>query len=476
MLAVEREKNVIPAEVGSIHLTAVCGTAMGALACVLKDLGYKVTGSDDKTYPPMRDFLAHKNIPVFKGYRADNLSVRPDLVVVGNAVSRDNPEVKQMQHMRLPFCSMPQAVNRFIARDKKTLLITGTHGKTTTAAILAWVLFEAGLDPSFIVGGITQNFSSNYRLGRGAHVILEGDEYDTAFFDKGAKFLHYDPDITVLTSIEFDHADIFKDMEHVVQTFRRLLSKLGPQSHLYAYDDDVNIANLLNDTRSRVHCYGKKQTSSWQVAKAAIDPPWTWFEVRKAGGLWARFKTRIPGEHNLINIAAVVAAADRLGISKETIGTALETFQGVKRRQEIRGQKRGITVIDDFAHHPTAVRETLRALRPFCVNGRLVAVFEPRTNSSRRNVFQDVYPLSFDAADLICIPPPPLLDKIPPQKRFSSHKLVQDLKKRGKTAHFFPDSDAIIDFLVQAARPGDTLVIMSNGGFDNIHDRILKRL
>ena len=476
MQEIDLKLNKIPAKIQKIHLIAVCGTGMAALASVLKDKGYEVTGSDHKTYPPMSDFLTRQNIPIYEGYRESNLAAAPDLVVVGNAMSRGNPEVEQMLQMRLPFCSMPQAVNRFMAQDRKTLLIAGTHGKTTTSALLAWILDVAGLDPSFIIGGILKNFNSNYRLGQGPYFVVEGDEYDTAFFDKGPKFRHYDPYATVLTGVEFDHADIFTDLDHVILTFERFIAGLNPNSYLAAFDRDLNVDRIVKDQSCVVERYGRMQTSGWRLGPVTIDPPGTLFETFKKDRPFGSFRTRLPGEHNLLNGLAAIAIADHLQISKETIVTALESFQGIKRRQEVRGEQKGITVIDDFAHHPTAVKETIRGIKPFCKKGRLMAVFEPRTNSSRRNIFQGVYAHSFEGADLICIRKPPLLDKIPPQERFSAEKLVRDLKRKGHKAYYFPETDEIIDFVVTKAKPGDTILIMSNGGFDNIHDRILQRL
>ncbi|HUV49720.1 MAG TPA: UDP-N-acetylmuramate:L-alanyl-gamma-D-glutamyl-meso-diaminopimelate ligase [Anaerolineae bacterium] len=469
-------KNIIPNNVKKIHLIAICGTGMGALACMLRDLGFEVTGSDQKIYPPMSDFLSRKGIKVTEGFNEDNISYGPDLVIVGNAVTRQHPEVLKMQNMGLNFCSMPQAVNRFIADNKKRIIVTGTHGKTTTSSIVSWILYKAGFDPSFIIGGILKNFSSNYRLGNGEFVVIEGDEYDTAFFDKGPKFLHYDPFMAVVTSIEFDHADIFKDISHVRHAFDSFISNISNKGKLYVFDQDDNISDLIKGKKCIVEKYGKDSGSYWRLGSVSIDPPRTIFEVFKKGITFGIFKTRLMGEHNLLNTLSAIAIADSLNIPVDIIAEALETFEGIKRRQEIRGQKRNITIIDDFAHHPTAVRETIRAVKPFYPDGRLIAVFEPRTNSSMRKVFQNIYPLSFDEADLICIRKPPLLEKIPVDERFSSEKLVHDLNNRGKDAHYFPDTESIIDFLIKETRPGDVVLIMSNGGFDNIHDRLLKGL
>ena len=468
-------RNCIPENVKTIHLIAICGTGMGALACMLKDLGYEVSGSDQKVYPPMSDFLAQRKICVRDGFSEGHLSHRPDLVVVGNAVTRNNPEAVKMFEMGLNFCSMPQALNHFVAADKQALLVAGTHGKTTTSSILAWLLFEAGYDPTFMIGGILSNFNSNYRLGSGEYIVIEGDEYDTAFFDKGPKFMHYHPTMAVLTSVEFDHADIFSDLDHVISIFDSFVSGLSKGSLLIARDGDPRIENLIGNRDCRIERYGIGPTSDWGIGEISIASAMTSFELLKQGKSFGEFHTRLFGVHNLCNAAAAVAIADHLMIPGEVISRGLETFQGIKRRQEIRGEKGQIMVMDDFAHHPTAVRETVGAVKALYPDRRLLAVFEPRTNSSMRKVFQSVYPQSFDSADLVCIRKPPLLQKIPVDDRFSSQKLVDDLKSRGKAAFFFPDTDAIIDFIVDIARPGDLILVMSNGGFDNIHERLLER-
>lgn len=472
----DMNKNRIPAGVRSIHLIAVCGTAMGALACMLRDLGFEITGSDQKIYPPMSLFLEKKGIKLIDGYKEENLTYGPDLVIVGNAVSKDNAEVRMMQRQGLHFCSMPQALNRFVADGKKTLLVSGTHGKTTTASLLAWILYEAGYDPSFMIGGILKNFDSNYRLGQGPYFVVEGDEYDTAFFDKGAKFLHFRPQLAVLTSVEFDHADIFKDLDHVKKTFGQFISGLSASSCLLAFDGDRQVAELTRRHSCRIETYGRQNDSPWRLGAVGVDPPWTTFEVFKNARCFGRFRTTLFGEHNLLNALADIAIADRLEIPATVIARALQSFKGIKRRQEIRGQRRRITVMDDFAHHPTAVAATLQAVKSVYSNGRVIAVFEPRTNTSMRNVFQKEYAQAFDLADLVCIRRPPLLEKIPEGLRFSSEQLVSDLKNRGKDAHYFANTDLIIEFLADMARPGDLILIMSNGGFDNIHQRLLNSL
>ena len=472
----DMDKNRIPDTVRTIHLIAVCGTGMGALACMLRDLGFEVTGSDQKVYPPMSHFLEKKGIRIMDGFSEDNLSHAPDLVIVGNAVIRENPEAVKLHRMGLNFCSMPQALNRFVAGGKKTLLLSGTHGKTTSSAILAWILHEAGLDPSFMIGGILKNFNSNYRLGNGPYFVVEGDEYDTAFFDKGPKFFHFDPQMAVLTSVEFDHADIFHDLDHVKRIFQEFISGIDRSSLLLAYDGDKNLADIIGTANCRVENYGINKGSTWRLGAISVESASTRFEIIKSNKSFATLKTRLFGEHNLLNALAVIAIADRLKIPLPIIAGALESFEGIKRRQEIRGEKRNITVIDDFAHHPTAVRETVRAVKSVHTHGRLIAVFEPRTNTSMRSIFQNEYQQSFEMADLICIRHPPLLKKIPAGQQFSSKQLVNDLKQRGKDAHYFADTDAIIEYLLEIARPRDLILIMSNGGFDSIHQRLLERL
>ena len=471
----DMEKNRIPESVRTIHLIAICGAGMGALAGMLKDLGYTVTGSDQGVYPPMSDFLANKEIPVSKGFSPENLAHRPDLVVVGNAVVRDNPEARALADMGLRFCSMPRALNRFVAGDQKVLMTTGTHGKTTTASILAWILYRAGLDPTFFIGGILRDFNSNYRLGNGDFFVVEGDEYDTAFFDKVPKFVHYDPHMAILTSVEFDHADIYRDLAHVQSAFDRLLSRMRPESTLLAFDGDPVVRDLTENRTCTVLPYGRRPDSPWRLGEIRIEPPWTAFEVLKQGSILGEFRTRLPGEHNLCNLLAAIAVADGLGIPMEAIGDAVSSFQGPRRRQEVRGVVGGITIMDDFAHHPTAVRETIRGVRHFC-EGRLIAVFEPRTNTSMRRVFQEVYATVFDDADMVVIRKPSRLDKVPEGERFSSEQLVSDLNRRGRSALHFDTTEAIINFIKETAQPGDTVLIMSNGGFDNIHARLLAEL
>lgn len=470
-------KNTIPENVKTIHLIAACGTAMGALAVMLKSMGFQVTGSDQHVYPPMSTFLRDHGVSLWEGFDPEHLAGQPDLVIVGNAVTRDNPQAVRVDDAGLNYCSMPQAVNHFVTKGKKTVIVTGTHGKTTTSSILAWILYFAGWDPSFLIGGILNNFDSNHRLGKGDYVIIEGDEYDTAFFDKGPKFLHYQPEAAIITGIEFDHADIFKDLNDVMAAFTRFVTQLPENCCLYTYRDSDNLSRLLAATSTATQDYGTNTKATWHLANIVHHQRGeTECDIFNNNHYLGKFKTQMVGIHNLLNTLAALAAADGLGIPFKEIVQALEKFAGIKRRQEIRGIKNGITVIDDFAHHPTAVIETTRAVRDRYPDGRLFAVFEPRTHTSMRNVFQERYAGAFNAADIICIRAPSMLHKVPRNIQMSSQKLVDDLVGQHKDARHFTETAHIIDFVSKTATSGDVILIMSNGGFDNIHQRLLERL
>ncbi|MBF0242916.1 MAG: UDP-N-acetylmuramate:L-alanyl-gamma-D-glutamyl-meso-diaminopimelate ligase [Desulfamplus sp.] len=470
--------NFIPLNAKKIHIIAACGTGMGALSCMLQDMGFEVTGSDQNIYPPMSDFLAQKGVKLFKGFSPSNLDSLPDLVVIGNAVTKNNVEAVAVMEKNIPYCSMPQALNHFIAQNKKILLITGTHGKTTTSSILAHILNEAGLDPSFMIGGIVKGFGSNYRIGKGDYMVIEGDEYDTAFFDKGAKFMHYTPDVAVITSIEFDHADIFHDIDQIKSAFMKFVEKIPQKSLIIASGNDKNIRDIIDSALCNVQYYGDDLCYDWSFSNLQFDQTCTKFEVRDCANIDKIIKITTPlmGRHNAMNALAVYGVSQNIGIDDKTILKAFSSFEGVKRRQEIRGVKRGITVMDDFAHHPSAVRETILGVKPFFKDGRLIAVFEPRTNSSMRDIFQNDYPQSFDGADIVCIREPSMLFKVPEDRRMNSRQLVDDIAKRGINALYFDNTENIIELLAAQAKSGDLILIMSNGGFDNIHQRLLEKL
>ncbi|MBW1650826.1 MAG: UDP-N-acetylmuramate:L-alanyl-gamma-D-glutamyl-meso-diaminopimelate ligase [Deltaproteobacteria bacterium] len=468
----------MPDKVKTIHLTAVCGTAMSALAAMLKDFGYKVTGSDINAYPPISDFLSSKKIEMKQGYKPENIFYKPDLVIIGNAISADNPEALQVKEANLNYCSMPQAVNRFACANKKIILITGAHGKTTISAILASILYSAGLDPSFIIGGILKEFDTGYKIGKGEYIILEGDEYDTAFFDKGAKFLHYKPHLTVLTSIEFDHADIYHNIEHVKKSFKALLANISENGILFAYDSDKQIDSVIKSQTKKYNIkrYGLNKNADIQIRNLKFTKNRSEFKLFIQNKEFYQFSSSLIGEHNIINAAAAIGAAAALKISPEKIALGISGFAGVKRRQEIIGTKNGITIIDDFAHHPTAVKKTIKAVIDFYAPKKLIAVFEPKTNSSIRNIFQKEYANSFDKADIICIKKPVSFKNLPKNKRLSPEKLIEDLKQKNKKAYLFSDTEQIIDFIVKTARQSSIVLIMSNGDFDNIHNRLIASL
>jgi UDP-N-acetylmuramate: L-alanyl-gamma-D-glutamyl-meso-diaminopimelate ligase len=468
--------NLVPVDLHHIHLTGICGTGMSSLAGMLKENGYLVTGSDQNIYPPISTLLEELSIPVLSGYRPQNLNPRPDLVVVGNVITRDNPEALELARLCLPYVSFPQAIRHFALKGKRSVVVSGTHGKTTVSAAIAWILERAGMDPGFMIGGIPRAFQKNFKIGKGTYFVIEGDEYDTAFFDKGPKFLHYNPWVTILTSIEFDHADIYRDLGHVVESFRRLIALIPPEGLLIANGDDPMVAQEIRGTRCPVITYGLSGEPGWKAVDINVGEEFTSFMVIVNGVGYGSFLTPLYGNYNISNLLSAVVLADFLGIPKTIVCEALRDFTGVRRRQEVVGKERGILVLDDFAHHPSAVRETITGVREKYRKNRVIAVFEPRSNSSRRNVFQDRYASSFDNADLVMIPEPPLMEKILPQERFSSQRLVEDLRRRSLKAHYFPTTDHLLETLMTEVQSGDVVLFMSNGGFDNLPSRLLKKL
>ncbi len=468
--------NVVPPDVRHIHLMGICGTGMASLAGMLKHLGYAVTGSDENVYPPMSDFLKDLGIPVMKGYSQKNLESGPDLVIVGNVITRYNLEALQLSRLKIPYISMPQALRQFAMEGKRSIVVSGTHGKTTTSSIVSWILEKAGMEPGFMIGGIPGNFGRNFKLGKGPFFVVEGDEYDTAFFDKGSKFLHYAPWVAIITSIEFDHADIFRDFEEVKKAFRRFIGIIPPEGLLIANGDDPVVIAESKRARCPVVTYGLKGRADWRAVDISIREGMTRVGFLKQEKEYASLTTAIYGEHNVSNLLSAVALSEYLGITPSILHEALEGFKGVKRRQEIRGEKNGILVLDDFAHHPTAVEKTIGAVKERYGDRRLIAVFEPRSNSSRRNVFQERYASSFDKADLIFIPEPPMMEKISPKERFSSQGLVESLRERGLKASYCRDSGHLLEEILRLSGTGDVILIMSNGSFDNLHERLLKRL
>jgi UDP-N-acetylmuramate: L-alanyl-gamma-D-glutamyl-meso-diaminopimelate ligase len=467
--------NKVPACTRTIHLMGIAGTAMASLAGMLKQRGFSVSGSDQNIYPPMSHFLDQLSIPVLTGYRAENLDPAPDLVVVGNVITKLNPEAIELARLGIPYVSLPQALQFFAMKGKKSIVIAGTHGKTTTCAIVSWILEQAGLDPSFMIGGIPLNFGNNFKLGKGRYFVIEGDEYDTAFFDKSPKFLHYSPRIAIVTSIEFDHADIYRDLDHVRESFRKFIHLLPSDGLLIANGDDPLVMEEARRAKCPVMTYGVRKTADWVGLDILVKEEYTHLRVLNEAKELRDLTTPLYGRHNISNLISSVVLSEYLKIDPESLRNALRTYKGVKRRQEIKGEKKGILVLDDFAHHPTAVRETIQAVKDR-YGRRLIAIFEPRSNSSRRNVFQDSYASSFDQADLTFIPEPPLTEKIPIQERFSSAKLVKDLQRKGLEASYFPNTDLLLDEVLKEIRADDVVLFMSNGSFDNLPARLLNRL
>jgi len=459
-----------------VHLLGICGTGMAALAGILQALGHRVTGSDEHVYPPMSTFLEGLGIPIQNGYKPENLVNRPDLVVVGNVIRRDNPEAQAMEELGLPRLSLPEALNRFLVGSRASLVVAGTHGKTTTTALLAWLLFATGRDPGFMVGGIARNFQANYRVGRGPYVVLEGDEYDTAYFDKRPKFVHFQPHLAILSSVEFDHADIYDDLSRVVAAFESFLARMPPTSRVLAWEDAPLVRQVCEKSACPVIFYGLEEQAAWRAADISPGEGGMRFTVLREGQEWGRFFTPLLGSHNVLNTLAALAVLAELGLGPEELAPALKSFQGVKRRLEMAGTYRDVLVLDDFAHHPTAVAATLAAVRQGYPGRRLVAIFEPRTNTSRRAIFQEPYSQAFDEADVILVREPPDLWKVPEGEQFSSRQLVSDLTAQGKQAYYFPDTDLLLQRLLPLLQPGDVVLVMSNGDFDHLVPRLCKAL
>jgi UDP-N-acetylmuramate: L-alanyl-gamma-D-glutamyl-meso-diaminopimelate ligase len=464
-----------------VHFIAIAGTGMGALAGLLRAQGHTVTGSDTGVYPPMSTALAAWGIPVHEGFSPANLDPRPDTVVIGNVVRPDNPEARAAIDGGIPYLSFPDALREYAIRDRHSIVVTGTHGKTTTTSLLATVLIECGLDPSALVGGIAANLDGSFRDGAGPHFVVEGDEYDTAFFDKTPKFLHYAARTAILTSIEFDHADIYRDLDHVKSAFRELVAALPADGTLVADLDDPNVREVTGGAACRVVGYGlEAREGAWRVVPGPIESGRQALRIQAPDGAVFDARLGAVGGHNAANALAAVACAASLGVDPARAAAALSAWRGVKRRQELRGEPRGIAVLDDFAHHPTAVRETVAAVRAAYPGRRLVAIFEPRTNTSRRAVFQDDYARAFDAADRVIVsivPDAPIYSATGDvTERFSAPQLADALRARGLDARALDGADAILEALLAESEPGDVLLVMSNGSFDGLCGRLVEGL
>jgi UDP-N-acetylmuramate: L-alanyl-gamma-D-glutamyl-meso-diaminopimelate ligase len=461
-----------------VHLIGVCGTAMATLAALLKHRGWAVSGSDEHVYPPMSDFLAAEAITTHEGYRADHISPDLDLVVVGNAISRGNAELEAVLDRRVRYASLPETLRDEFLWEASSIVIAGTHGKTTTTSMTGWLLADGGADPTVFVGGLARNFGvsgSSYRVGQGRAFVIEGDEYDSAFFDKTAKFLKYLPQVAVINNIEFDHADIYADLDEVRLAFRRFVNLVPAGGLTLVGVDSPDAAALVPLARSAVQTFGLSADAEWRATDVVVEAGTTRFTVARHGTAWGAFQMSMIGAHNLRNALAAIAVGHHRGLSAETLARGLARFAGVKRRLEVVGVRRGVTVYDDFAHHPTAVDETLAGLRAAHPERRIWAVFEPRSASSCRRVFQDDFARAFARADEVVLAPV-FRSALPDAERLSEAALVAAVTAAGVRARHVPTVDEIVALLARETVEGDLVVIMSNGGFGGIHRRLLEAL
>jgi UDP-N-acetylmuramate: L-alanyl-gamma-D-glutamyl-meso-diaminopimelate ligase len=463
------------------HLIGICGTAMASLAGMLQARGHRVSGSDENVYPPMSTMLESLGIQIMRGYNAVNLNPAPDCVVIGNAIPRGNPEVESTLTRRLRYRSLPEVLKEEFIRGRRSLVIAGTHGKTTTTSLAVWIMDQAGLDPSFMVGGVVQNFGVSFRVTESDYFIIEGDEYDTAYFDKGPKFMHYLPELAIVNNIEFDHADIYKDLDAVMLAFRRLMNLVPGNGKLIAGWDSPPVRELVASFGQRLftdlETFGTAGDAKWQAREIHFAGGLTHFTVVRDGLEWARFSTTLIGDFNVRNCLAVIVAADAWGVSAATIAEALATFKSVRRRLEVRGEVGGITIIDDFAHHPTAVRETLAALRKKYTDRRIIAVFEPRSRTSCHATFQQAYIDAFGPADYV------IVSRVYDAQRAAEmggvldiEKLIEQISAQQKPSFAITEVDEIVAQLKDELRSGDVVAIMSNGAFGGIHEKLLAAL
>ncbi len=468
--------NLNPQAIKSIYLVAICGTGMTALAGILKERGYEVSGSDENVYPPMSTFLEKMAIPVFEGYDEAHLNPIPDLVVIGNSMSRGNPEVEAVLEKRIPYLSLPMALSEFFISGHYSCVVSGTHGKTTTSALLAWVLESAGKDPSFFIGGIPENFGKGSKLGKGEIFVSEGDEYDSAFFDKGSKFLHYRPDLVILNNVEFDHADIFKSLEDIEVAFRRLINLIPRNGHLLSCWDDPVVKKLSANTFSNLVTFGINENADWRAENILADENGTSFDVSHKGERFTNFSTPLFGLHMVKNCLAVIAATNILGLQAEEIQRGLASFKNVHRRLQFRGEAKGVKIFDDFAHHPTEIKATLEGMRSRFPNQRLWAVFEPRTATSKRNIFQSRFVEALAIADNVILTPLHIPEKVPESERLSVEEICDQLEHQKTSGRVLPADETMITFFKENLRANDVVLFMSNGDFNQIPANLIKQI
>jgi UDP-N-acetylmuramate: L-alanyl-gamma-D-glutamyl-meso-diaminopimelate ligase len=453
------------------HFLGICGTAMGSVAAALRERGFSVTGSDENVYPPMSSFLEKKGIALKEGYRAENIPAGVDVVVVGNAIKRGNPEVEAVLNRKLFYLSLPEVLKEHFLRGRHNLVVTGTHGKTTTTALLAWIMEKAGCEPGYLIGGIPTNLGQGARLNDSKYFVIEGDEYDTAFFDKRSKFIHYLPELLIVNNIEFDHADIFNNLDEIKLSFRRLLNIVPQNGMVLLNGDDHNCVEVAKDCLAQMIEIGFSKNCAQRIRDIAYSSDGSRFKLGDES-----FEIRLVGEFNVRNAAMAATAARFYDVPKAKIDNALKSFSGIARRQEIRGEARGVKVIDDFGHHPTAISQTLHALRHRYAGHRIWAVFEPRSNTTRRAVFQQQLPEALKVADGVFIAQVAKLEQIPEKERLNPEAVVDAIAEAGRPAFYEENADAIVDRIVPMLRPNDIVAVFSNGGFDNIHEKLLARL
>ena len=458
-----------------IHLIGICGTAMGTLAAMLKARGNDVRGSDQSVYPPMSDFLREQGITLLEGYRPEHISADLDVVVVGNAISRGNPELEEVLDRKIRYCSLPEAVRDNFLWAARSVVIAGTHGKTTTTSLTGWLLTHGGADPSVLIGGIAENFDGSYRLGGGREFVIEGDEYDSAFFDKTAKFLKYLPDIAVVNNLEFDHADIYADLEAIRVAFRRFVNLVPRRGLLLLGADNAEALALKAAAKSKVETFGLNNGATWQAHDLKVAQTSTTFGVRREGKPIGIFEVPLLGSYNVRNALAAIAVGAAVGLNTDTMADGLRRFKGVRRRMQLRGTAAGVTVYDDFAHHPTAIEETLAGVRSAHPARRIWAIFEPRSATSCRRVFQEDFARALGQADHVVLAAV-FRSGLPDDQRLDAQQIVRDLHAKGTDARYIPATDDIVKTVSREAREGDLLVVMSNGGFDNIHQKLLGAL
>jgi len=453
------------------HFLGICGMAMGSVAAELRERCFSVTGSDENIYPPMSIFLEKKGIALKEGYRAENIPADVDIVVVGNVIKRGNPEVEAVLNRKLFYLSLPEVLKNYFLRGRHNLVVTGTHGKTTTTALLAWIMEKAGHKPGYLVGGLSKNLAQGARLNRSKYFVIEGDEYDSAFFDKRSKFIHYLPELVIVNNIEFDHADIFHDLEEVKLSFRRLLNVVPQNCMVLLNGDDRNCVEVAKDCLAQMVEVGFSENCAQRIRDVAYSSTGSRFKLGDDN-----FEIALIGEFNVRNAAMAATAARFYDVPKAKIDIALKSFLGIARRQEVRGEVRGVKVVDDFGHHPTAIAQTIQALRHRYPGHRIWAVFEPRSNTTRRAVFQQQLPDALQLADGVFIAQVAKLEQIPEKERLNPESVVAAIANSGRPAFYEENADAIVDRIVPMLQPKDVVVVFSNGGFDNIHEKLLKKL